>query len=211
MTPIAAVLLDYGNVLCLRPLPEEFQTLTTILGVPEDVFSRCFWRHRRNYDRGTLDGPAFWRNVASDAEASLTAEQIRELISRDVRLWQRRDPTMTRWVEKLRVAGLKTAILSNMPSDVARSLREPPSWFDDFDSVIVSSDTGFLKPEPEIYRISLEQLGVRPSEALFIDDHGENVEGARAVGIQALQFESPAQLASALVPFELPTLELAPV
>jgi putative hydrolase of the HAD superfamily len=207
--PITAVILDYGNVLCLRPLPQEFEVLYKSLGVPEDSFLPCFWRYRRDYDRGRLDGSAYWQHVAHDLGISLTDQQTAQLIQDDVRLWQHRDPLMARWVENLRVAGVKTAVLSNMPRDVARSLRQPPSWFDNFDSLVLSSDTGFLKPEPEIYRICLDHLGVQPQAALFVDDHAENVEAAQSLGIHALKFESPEQFAAALAPFQLPALALA--
>lgn len=209
MNPIRAVVLDYGNVLCRRPKPDEFETLYRLSGIAPQRFQECFWRYRRDYDRGTLEGPAYWRKVAEDASVILTDEQIAQLIGADVELWQERDPVMWRWVETLRTNGLKTAVLSNMPREVANSLRRAPSWLEGFDCVVLSSDFGSLKPEPKIYQICLDKLQVRAEEALFIDDHAENVEGARALGMYAVQFESPTQLAAALAPFHLPTLQLA--
>ncbi len=208
MSSIRAVILDYGNVLCVWPGAEEFEALYRLSGIPPEKFQECFWRYRRDYDRGTLDGPAYWRKVARDAAVAFTNGQIEQLIAADVRLWQHRDPTLTRWVEALRATGVKTALLSNMPRDIARSLRQAPSWLEKFDSVVLSSETGFLKPEPEIYRVCLRQLRVKMDEALFIDDRAENVVGAQALGLHALRFESSRQLAGELEPFGLPGLEL---
>jgi HAD superfamily hydrolase (TIGR01509 family) len=50
-----------------------------------------------------------------------------------------------------------------------------------------------MKPKAQIYLLALEQLGVSPNEALFVDDFIENVEGARAVGMSAIHFKEPEQ------------------
>jgi HAD superfamily hydrolase (TIGR01509 family) len=51
-----------------------------------------------------------------------------------------------------------------------------------------------MKPEPKVYLLAAESVGVKPDEALFIDDFIENVEGARRVGMQALHFQEPEAL-----------------
>ena len=55
-----------------------------------------------------------------------------------------------------------------------------------FDDVVDSSAVGLRKPDARIYELSLSRLGVSASEAVFIDDAAGNVEGARAVGMQAV-------------------------
>jgi epoxide hydrolase-like predicted phosphatase len=57
-----------------------------------------------------------------------------------------------------------------------------------FDAMIISAEVGVMKPDARIYRIALEKLGVVPSESVFVDDFTENVEAARAVGMQAIHF-----------------------
>jgi 2-haloacid dehalogenase len=48
-----------------------------------------------------------------------------------------------------------------------------------------------MKPDPKIYYLAAESVGVQVTEALFVDDFAENIEGARAVGMQALHFTDP--------------------
>ena len=97
-------------------------------------------------------------------------------------------------------AEYKTAMLSNVGSAgltrrfVAGELEEY------FDVVVASSDIGFAKPEPEAYEIVAERLGVRADECVMIDDREEYCAGARAVGMQAICFESLAQLKREFVP-----------
>ena len=50
-----------------------------------------------------------------------------------------------------------------------------------------------MKPDARIYQIALEKLGVAASKSVFLDDFPENVEGARAVGMQAIHFTQPEQ------------------
>jgi putative hydrolase of the HAD superfamily len=62
-----------------------------------------------------------------------------------------------------------------------------------FDVVVDSAFVGSRKPEPEIYRVTLERLGVTARAALIIDDLEANCEGARALGIGAVWFQSTEQ------------------
>ena len=59
---------------------------------------------------------------------------------------------------------------------------------------VASCDVGLRKPDPQFYRFALERAGVRPSEAVYVDDRPEMVEAGRAVGLTAVHFESGRQL-----------------
>ena len=63
-----------------------------------------------------------------------------------------------------------------------------------FDRWVLSYETGLSKPDPEIYRLALSQAGVKPSEAIFIDDIAGHVRGAQSVGIHAVEFKSVEQI-----------------
>jgi HAD superfamily hydrolase (TIGR01509 family) len=62
---------------------------------------------------------------------------------------------------------------------------------DAFDGLVISAEVGVMKPKAEVYLLALEQLGVSPGEAVFVDDFIENVEGARSVGMSAIHFRDP--------------------
>lgn len=67
----------------------------------------------------------------------------------------------------------------------------------------VSCEMGVRKPEPEAYLIPARRLGVAPETCLFIDDRAPNVEAARALGMEAIRFESAAQTLAELREREL--------
>ena len=67
-----------------------------------------------------------------------------------------------------------------------------------FDVIISSYNVRMKKPDPRIYQHTLEKLGIRPEEAVFIDDLEENVKGAEVVGIKGIVFKNSEQCRSDL-------------
>ena len=59
-----------------------------------------------------------------------------------------------------------------------------------FDIVIESSIVGIRKPNPEIYKLACQELGVQPNEAVFLDDLGINLKPARALGMKTIKVMS---------------------
>lgn len=70
-----------------------------------------------------------------------------------------------------------------------------------FDGRIVSGEVKLAKPDPRIYQLLLDTYNLNPRESLFIDDRLDNVESARALGIEAVQFISPRQLEQDLIQY----------
>lgn len=70
-----------------------------------------------------------------------------------------------------------------------------------FDGRIVSGEVKLAKPDPQIYQLLLDTYKLNPRESLFIDDRQENVDAARAFGIEAVQFISPLQLEKDLIQY----------
>lgn len=75
-------------------------------------------------------------------------------------------------------------VLSNGTTRLRRDLHAL-DLHDEFDVIFNTAELGVAKPDPQVYRVVLEHLGLDPSEALFIDDLEVNVEGARSVGLRA--------------------------
>lgn len=85
-------------------------------------------------------------------------------------------------------------LLSNVSGRDWLEVKFQPNKLEDlFNVVVASGDEGVIKPEPEIYRITAERLGLDPSECVMIDDIREFCDGAEAVGMHAIQFLSTDQ------------------
>jgi putative hydrolase of the HAD superfamily len=188
MTPVQAILFDYGMVLSAPPDPAAWQQMRTITGLSEEVLHREYWAHRHAYDRGDLKGHAFWHKIAEGAQIVLTPDQLTALINADTDLWGLINPPMLDWVQRLQHAGIRTGILSNMPDAMEAGLRARHPWIESFDHNTWSHAVNLAKPEPEIYRHAAEGLATPPENILFIDDRAENITAALAVGMQAIQY-----------------------
>jgi len=191
---VRAVLLDYGEVLCFLPTPDAIARMARIFRIDPASFMPIYTQSRGPYDRGDLLPEDYWHAFASQAGVTLSRDEIEKLRHWDVEMWSRTNDPMIRWLENLRSAGVKTAILSNMPSDMVTHVRQHFPWLKHFDHQIFSADVRRIKPEPAIYEYSLKVLNVPASEILFVDDRDANLEQARSAGIRTIRFQSVNQL-----------------
>ena len=63
-----------------------------------------------------------------------------------------------------------------------------------FDAAVISTQIGAIKPDPSMYAAILQKLNAEPGDCLFVDDRADNLEGAIAAGMQAVQMARPAFL-----------------
>jgi len=91
-------------------------------------------------------------------------------------------------VRAARKGGVKTGLITNSWG-LGIYERAP---VDLFDETVISGDVGMHKPQPEIYLLACERLGVDPEDCVFVDDLRENVTGAEAVGMTAILHRDPA-------------------
>jgi putative hydrolase of the HAD superfamily len=208
---IRAVILDYGEVLCHLPTPENIELLARIFQVDSQSFLPMYLKTRIPYDRGDLLPAAYWRNFARQAGVTVDEKVIEQLRQVDKDMWSRPNEPMIQWLQRIHAAGFKTAILSNMPTDMADHVRETFPWLAEFDQHIFSAEVRSAKPEPAIYRHAIEALDVAPLEALFIDDREENLAGARAIGIRGIRYRTVEHLREDLRAIGFPLLPDASV
>jgi putative hydrolase of the HAD superfamily len=206
---LQAVIFDYGEVLSGPPDPEAHQNLLAIAGVSEEPFEKAYWAHRLDYDADILNGQTYWQTVARDTGVDFTPQQIVQLLQVDARMWMNLNPAMMAWIPRIKDAGFRLGILSNMGDGVLEYLRPRFSWLEQFDQLTWSCELGVVKPDPAIYLHTIKKLKVKPEQALFIDNLQKNIVGAEEVGLNAALFENVEQLQSDLVRrgFPLPALE----
>jgi putative hydrolase of the HAD superfamily len=196
---LRAVVFDYGMVLTALPDSAAHDALLRITGLPLERFESLYWADRHAYDEGKLTGLAFWQKLIRQAGLDLPASTIDELNLWDARMWTTQNPAMLAWQLQLKQRGLLTGILSNMGDNVLANIKREFAWIHRFDALVWSFQLHMAKPDPAIYRYTLNELGTEPAETLFLDDKIENIDAARALGIQALQFSTVERLRSDLI------------
>ena len=98
-------------------------------------------------------------------------------------------------IEELDAKGVPLFAITNFSADFWPPFHEKErAFFRRFRDIVVSGEEKLLKPDPAIYYLALDRFGLKPAEALFIDDRLINVEGAQAIGMQAHLFTTAADL-----------------
>jgi putative hydrolase of the HAD superfamily len=196
---LRAVVFDFGIVLTGPPDAAAHAELLRITGLPKERFEPLYWADRHAYDEGKLTGIGYWQKFLREAGLPANQEMAEELRRWDARMWTVQNPVMVAWQLALKQRGLLTAILSNIGDSALESVEREFDWIHRFDVLVWSYRFGAVKPKPAIYRHTLDQLGTQPEETLFIDDKRPNVEAARELGIQAIQFSSVERLRQDLI------------
>ena len=111
---------------------------------------------------------------------------------------QPNDPLFS-YIRKKLKPSYKIGMLSNAGEDWLEELfsKEDINLFDD---IILSFKFGVIKPDPKIYELAAQRLGLKPGECVFIDDQTKHCEGAKQVGMQAVWYQSLNQMAAELEP-----------
>ncbi len=97
-------------------------------------------------------------------------------------------------LRSLKAAGVPCYALTNMETWTFPGRRERYPFLQEFDGALVSGFEGVAKPDPRVFELLLERFDLEAAKTAFIDDSRANVEAARGVGLEAIQFESPARL-----------------
>lgn len=180
---VVHVLFDFGEVICRRQPVAEVARLAELTGLPVEEFSRRYWAHRSPYDRG---GPAltYWTQIIG---AAPDEDLLRRLDELDVASWLHLDPVALDALDQLHERGIPVSLLSNAPAGLARALDDHVA-LKRFAHRIFSCDLRMAKPDPEVFRATVERLDVAPDCIVFLDDRAENVRGAEAAGLRAVHY-----------------------
>jgi len=183
------VFFDLGGVIVRTEFQAPRQRLAERLGIEYEDLVRLVFESEtsRTASIGAISEAEHWQAVARRLKRPKEADALRdEFFAGDVI-----DRALVDFIRSLRPRW-KTGLISNAWSGLRAYLVEKK--FDDaFDSLVISAEAGVMKPKAEIYHMALGELGVNANEALFVDDFIENVEGARALGMTAIHFQSPEQ------------------
>jgi epoxide hydrolase-like predicted phosphatase len=190
MTRIQAVIFDFGGVLYRTPNPRWLRGLQRILRIPDTGL--IMMTHASPTESslvmdimtGRTQEQAVWDEFAHRWRISpAVLARLRLNASAPNRL----NRELLLFLANQRPA-YKTAILTNAGTDFRQTFCDAYNLNRHVDQVIISAEEGLAKPDPRIYHLAAERLGITAAEAVFVDDFIENVEGARAAGMQAVQY-----------------------
>ena len=186
---------------------------------PDELMRHCFARHAIDdasaqavkaqvfqsfapdadwsaFDRGVVDPETLADSIA--ARTGLPRDGVAALIEAIPDHLQPM-PASVALLERVRAAGHRLALLSNMPRPYAAHLEATHACFGWFEHCAWSGRLGVMKPQRGIFDHVQSALDLTLADAIFVDDHHGNIEAARRYGWNALHFESAAQCEAALL------------
>ena len=192
-----AVVFDVGNVLygwdpdsfIVRQLADDEERLRFIADV--DIYS---WHDSLDGGRPHAEAAAELSEKFPQYAALIAAwgERFGETITGPV-------PGVHAIVEALDAKGVPLFVITNFSAEFWPPFHAGErAFFARFRDIVVSGEEKLLKPDPALYYRALHRFGLRPAEALFVDDREINVEGALAVGMHAHLFTDAAGLRARL-------------
>lgn len=193
MARFGGLILDFGNVLTHPQDQTWMDGAARRLGADASVFRAAYWEHRHAYD-AALTAAQYWGRVVAAARPIAAAPEPAELawlIGADVASWTVYQDEVWALAAAFRAAGGRIAFLSNSGPEVMARVRADHPLEARFDAVVISCEVGLAKPDPRIFRLCLDRLGLAAGSALFVDDRADNVEAAAAVGLRTLHFDGP--------------------
>ncbi len=196
-----AVLFDLGGVVLDSPL-HAIARYERELGIPAGVVNRVVMETGPHgawsrLERGELAMAEF--HTAFEAEVRLAGHEISaaEMMARIATCEPR--PSMLGAIARIRGAGLAAGALTNNWAGDGTSSNALRGHFDAF---VESSVVGLRKPDPRIYQLACQELGVAAAETVFLDDIGRNLKAARELGMHTIKVDAPgpalAELSQAL-------------
>ncbi len=191
--PRSAVIFDLGGVVIDSPL-HAIAAYERDLGIPDGFVNGVVvetgaggaWSR---LERGEVAMNAFFRDFEAECAAAGHRISAPEMMRRIGECGPR--PEMLRAITRLRGSGWQVAALTNnWAEEGERGTHELAASFDVF---VESAVEGLRKPDPRIYALVCDRLGVVAEAAIFLDDIGRNLKTARELGMHTIKVESAPQ------------------
>jgi putative hydrolase of the HAD superfamily len=189
---LRAVMFDFGGVISTSPF-EAFAHLEAERGLPAGFIRTVnstnpddnAWAR---LERSEIGLDAFGEQWSAEAQAlghELDGRLVLERLAGDIR------PRMVAAIETCGTAYKTACLTNNFSSDDRAVSPQMARVYELFDAVLESRVLGVRKPDPRFYELACEALGVRPEEAVFLDDLGVNLKPARVLGMHTIKVTDP--------------------
>jgi putative hydrolase of the HAD superfamily len=159
-------------------------------GVPQEHYTLVHDSFLGEFGKGLIGEEEFWQGISR--KLGKPAPQVPSMWYEAFRAIYVPKPEVFSLASSLHGKGYKTALLSNTERPAVEFFRELN--YDMFDVLVFSCEQGVAKPERRIYEITLERLGSKAPQCVFIDDRQDYIEGARQAGLHTILFKSVDQV-----------------
>ena len=194
MERMESVIFDWGGVLIDDPRPGLLRYCANAFGVSEERYAPVHDSFLDDFHTGRISEETFWREIAGKFDKPVPA--VSSLWSEAFRSAYVPRPEIFSLACSLHDKDYRTALLSNTELPAVEFFHE--FNYGMFDVLVFSCVEGVIKPQRKIYEITLERLGSKARQSVFIDDRQDYVHGAKQAGLNAILFKGIDQVKSEL-------------
>ncbi len=187
MALYAAVIFDWGGVMADDTDTELMINVAKLMDLSYEAMLPYWEEPYRFLQMGVLNENDFWYRIEQSLGKVLPRSKYNVWDS-----WRilRPDPRMLELVRELTVLGHQAVIMTNMVAPVAERLRVA-GHFNLFQPRLLSYEMRMTVPDPRIYRWASQQLGLLPSQCVFVDNYAPNLAPAAEIGMATIQANGP--------------------
>ena len=189
---IKAIIFDLGGVLLRTENFTPREHLAERMGMDRHELEELIFGgdSGSQAQRGEITTEQHWANVGY--KLGYNSQELKSMLD-EFFYTDKLDEELVDYVRGLHKE-YKTALLSNSSDDLRRRIAEQWHFEDAFDIMIISAEVGMAKPDPKIFQLALDRLGVTADEAIFVDDFQRNIDTAIAVGMHGVRFQTTQQV-----------------
>lgn len=194
MERIESVIFDWGGVLIDDPGPGLMQYCSRALTVSKEDYIRAHNKFAADFQKGLIREDIFWERICG--ELNVPKPKVESLWADAFNAAYAPREDMFSLSARLRENGYKTAVLSNTEAPAMQYFYQ--FQYNMFDVSVFSCAEGTKKPEKKIYELTVQKLGSRPGQSVFIDDKPEYINGAKQAGLNTILFRNIEQVKNEL-------------
>lgn len=183
---IKAVIFDVGGVLLTFEANRVYKDFIEFFGMEEKEFLDIYYPATREFTKGKMTESQFWKYFQKKAGTKKKLPKSSMYKMNAGSHWNY-NHELIRFAKNLKDRHLKIAILSNVVQPIVDFMKGE-DLYQHFDEVVLSCEVGMKKPDKEIYLHTLKLLGIKPQEAIFIDDLDYNIKAANELGMKGILF-----------------------
>jgi epoxide hydrolase-like predicted phosphatase len=199
MAHYKAIGFDWGGVINGKPSRYFEQAVIDLTGITKQEYENAYYRHNAKLHRGEITWEHLWELVLSELGYPDNPEMVQQIINLSNRLLSNTMSTVNlnsevlELIKRLRSNGYKIGLLTNNSGEQIKIMRSQ-NIDDLFDAIDISSETGFVKPNPEAFKHLASGLDADIADFIFVDDVPKSLSTAEETGFTPILFDDYEQL-----------------
>ena len=187
---IKTIIFDLGGVYLNRGIWIAEEKFSKKFNIPLEKIIQVFIKENyKPYFSGKISEEEFWKRIINSLKIKADWKELRKILLDSFKPQEKMPQLINKLKENYRIG-----LLSDQTKEWWPYLNKKYQISSKFNFTVISSETGYNKPELEIYKIALNKSNNKPEECLFIDDLEHNLPPAKELGIKTIHFKNPEQL-----------------